>query len=168
MVSTGGTIEKTYDELDGMLVNALSNLDFILAQLVLTGVEIIRVPLMNKDSTEMSEEDHELIAKTVEVYVAQHDGVVVVHGTDRLCKTGERIESRLGVPRVPVVLTGAMRPFQLRNTDAIQNVTEALLAVQIAAPGVYVAMHNRLLPFPGAVKDRRNGTFVMKSELVQP
>ncbi|MFT5358504.1 MAG: L-asparaginase [Polyangiales bacterium] len=165
MISTGGTIEKTYDEFDGLLVNALSNLDFILAQLVLTGVEIIRVPLMNKDSTEMSDADHELIAKTVEIYVEQHDGVVVVHGTDRLTNTGERIQQRLRVPRVPVVLTGAMRPFQLRNTDAIQNVTEALLAVQIAAPGVYVAMHNRLLPFPGAVKDRRHGTFVMASEL---
>ena len=58
-----------------------------------------------------------------------------------------------------------MRPYQLRNTDAIQNVTEALLAVQIAAPGVYCALHNRLLRFPGVVKDRRNGTFARVEEI---
>jgi hypothetical protein len=33
----------------------------------------------------------------------------------------------------------------MRRTDATQNVTEALLAVQVCALGVYVAMHNRVL-----------------------
>ncbi|MEM6959202.1 MAG: asparaginase domain-containing protein [Myxococcota bacterium] len=161
LVSTGGTIEKTYDELDGMLVNEVSNLDVVLARIVLTGVSIVRVPLMNKDSRDMTEEDHDLIARTAEVYSAQHDGVVIVHGTDRLATTGNRIAEHVK-PRVPVVLTGAMRPYQLRNTDAVQNVTEALMAVQLASPGVYVALHNRLHPFPGANHARRRGTFVME------
>ena len=56
--------------------------------------------------------------------------------------------------------TGAMRPYELRTTDALQNLTEALLAVQICAPGVYVAMHNVVLRFPGVVKDPARGTFV--------
>ena len=34
------------------------------------------------------------------------------------------------------------------------------IAVQLVAPGVYVAMHGRLLQFPGVVKDRERGTFV--------
>ena len=66
----------------------------------------------------------------------------------------------IGTPSVPVVLTGAMRPYELRHTDAIQNMTEALTAVQVVQPGVYVAMHNRVLQFPGVVKDRELGTFV--------
>ena len=53
-----------------------------------------------------------------------------------------------------------MRPFEMKRTDAAQNVTEALLAVQILPAGVYVAMHNRVLRFPGVVKDRSLGTFV--------
>jgi L-asparaginase len=53
-----------------------------------------------------------------------------------------------------------MRPYEMRRTDATQNVTEALLAVQVLAPGVYVAMHNRVLQFPGVVKDLQQGTFV--------
>ena len=47
-----------------------------------------------------------------------------------------------------------MRPYELRSTDALQNLTEALLAVQLLPPGVYVAMHNQVLQFPGVTKDR--------------
>ena len=50
LISTGGTIEKTYDELHGVLDNANSVLDVLLAGLELGGVEIVRVPLLNKDS----------------------------------------------------------------------------------------------------------------------
>jgi L-asparaginase len=49
---------------------------------------------------------------------------------------------------VPVILTGAKRPHELRNTEALQNLSEALLAVQLLEPGVYGAMHNRILEFP--------------------
>ncbi len=162
LISTGGTIEKTYDELQGVLANEISNLDVLLASLRLEGVEIIRVPLMNLDSLEMTERDHQLIAETANSMAAAHDGVVIVHGTDRLADTGHKIHTTLGTPPVPIVLTGAMRPFVMRNTDAIQNMTEALLAVQICQPGVYVAMHNRVLAFPGVVKDRRRMTFVLE------
>ncbi|MBL9079333.1 MAG: asparaginase [Planctomycetes bacterium] len=160
LISTGGTIEKTYDELEGVLDNRASVLDVVLAGLQLHGVEIVRVPLMNKDSLEMSPQDHELIARTAGSMAEAHDGVVIVHGTDRLAVTGDRICTSIGTPRVPIVLTGAMRPYVMRNTDALQNLTEALLAVQLVAPGVYVAMHNRVLRFPGVVKDKDRGTFV--------
>jgi L-asparaginase len=58
------------------------------------------------------------------------------------------------------VFTGAIRPYELRNTDALQNLTEALLAVRLLAPGVYVAMHNKVLRFPGVTKDIEEGTFI--------
>lgn len=163
LISTGGTIEKTYDELAGVLENRVSVLDVMLAQLSLFGVHVVRVPLMNKDSLEMNDEDHDLIARTAGNMAEAHDGVIIVHGTDTLEVTGERAVTVLGTPRVPVVLTGAMRPYMMRTTDAVQNLTEALLAVQLVAPGVYVAMHNRVLQFPGVVKDRKSGTFSMGS-----
>ena len=37
LISTGGTIEKTYDELQGVLQNQVSNLDVLLASLRLPG-----------------------------------------------------------------------------------------------------------------------------------
>ncbi len=159
LVSTGGTIEKTYDELTGVLHNQISVLDVMLGHIELRGVQIERVALMNKDSLDLSPDDHTLIARTALSYARDRDGVVVVHGTDRLAVSGERVIS-LGAPASPVVFTGAMRPYALRATDGIQNLTEALLAVQLVEPGVYVAMHNAVLRFPGVVKDRQLGTFV--------
>jgi L-asparaginase len=160
LISTGGTIEKTYDELSGVLTNEVSVLDVMLAGLELAGVVMERVSLMNKDSLEMVEADHALIAQAARDYARTHDGVVIVHGTDRLAVTGERIAAETPAPRVPIVLTGAMRPYALRTTDAMQNLTEALLAVQLVSPGVYVAMHNQVLRFPGVVKDPERKTFV--------
>ncbi len=160
LISTGGTIEKTYDEFSGILTNEVSVLDVMLSQLELGGVQIERLALMNKDSLEMTPEDHDLIARTAVHAAGQKHGVVVVHGTDRLALTGERIHALATKLTVPIVLTGAMRPYALRTTDALQNLVEALLAVQLAPPGVFVAMHNKLLAFPGVAKDPERGTFV--------
>jgi L-asparaginase len=159
LISTGGTIEKTYDELSGVLANKVSVLDVMLASLELRGVEVQRVALMNKDSLDMTPDDHTLIAETALRLARETEGVVVVHGTDRLAVSGDRVVE-LGTPMSPIVFTGAMRPWQLRSTDALQNLTEALLAVQVLSAGVYVAMHNQVLQFPGVVKDRDAGTFV--------
>lgn len=160
IISTGGTIEKTYDELEGVLHNRVAVLDVMLASLTLAHLEIVRVPLMNKDSLDMSEADHTLIARTAGAMAEAHDGVIVVHGTDRLTVTGDRMVALLGTPRVPIVLTGAMRPFELRRSDAMQNLTSALMAVQLLEAGVWVVMHSVALRFPGVVKDVTKGTFV--------
>jgi L-asparaginase len=160
LISTGGTIEKTYDELRGVLSNQVSVLDIMLASLELRGVDIQRVQLMNKDSLDMSPEDHTLIAQIATRLAEAHAGVVVVHGTDRLAVSGERVVELAGTPASPIVFTGAMRPWELRNTDALQNLTEALIAVQLVPPGVYVAMHNQVLTFPGVIKDPERRTFV--------
>jgi L-asparaginase len=154
LISTGGTIEKTYDELSGVLANQVSVLDVMLASLELRGVEVQRVALMNKDSLDMTPEDHTLIAE-ISTRMARD-----VSGTDRLANSGDRVVELVGTPASPIVFTGAMRPYELRSTDALQNLTEALLAVQILPAGVYVAMHNQVLQFPGVVKDRSAGTFV--------
>lgn len=163
LISTGGTIEKTYDEFSGVLANHVSVLDVMLASLELRGVEVRRISLMNKDSLEMTPDDHTLIAQTATRLAHETDGVVVVHGTDRLAESGERVVELAGTPATPVVFTGAMRPYELRSSDALQNLTEALLAVQLLPRGVYVAMHNQVLSFPGVKKDRAAGTFVKEA-----
>lgn len=55
---------------------------------------------------------------------------------------------------IPLILTGAMRPYEFRDSDALQNVTEALFGARLLDPGVYAVMHNRALRFPGVRKDK--------------
>ncbi len=161
LISTGGTIEKTYQSRSGELRNETSVLDHMLEQLRLPEMRIERIRLMNKDSLEMDADDHLGIAKAAYGATQHCDGVVVVHGTDRLADSGDAIHQQ-GAPSVPVVLTGAMRPYELRDTDAMQNLTEAFAVVRLLTPGVYVAMHNKVLTFPDVVKDHDAGTFVQQ------
>lgn len=160
LLTTGGTIEKRYHEPDGSLRNVDSPLEEILHRLRLPALEWRVIPVMSKDSLDMTDEDRHLILERVRETLALHDAILVVHGTDTLSATGEVLHAGLANLDKPVVLTGAMRPFEFRDTDAYQNLTEALLACRLAPPGVYVAMHNCILRFPGVRKDRQRMTFV--------
>ncbi len=159
ILTTGGTIDKTYNEFDGSLKNARSVLDTILGSLRLPDVFVRLEAVMSKDSLDMDDEDRKQIVRAVRTALPTSDAVVVVHGTDTLSKTGELLHRELQDLQHPVILTGAMRPYEFRDTDALQNVTEALIAARLLDPGVYVVMHNRVLRFPGIFKDRQALTF---------
>jgi L-asparaginase len=159
ILTTGGTIEKTYDETDGSLRNVKSVLEDILVRMRLPTLQVAHVPVMSKDSLDMTDEDRGVILAAVRAALAKADAVLIVHGTDTLEVTGHHLQRNLSGLAKPIVLTGAIRPYEFRDTDAYQNVTEALLACRLLAPGVYVVMHNQALAFPGVVKDRRRLTF---------
>ncbi len=160
LVTTGGTIEKTYDERSGSLGNHGSIVMRMLRRLRLEGTQVHVRELMSKDSLDMTDEDRALVVKTVRACCDLSDGVVVLHGTDTLADTGELLAREIPTPSVPVVLTGAMRPYEMKRSDALQNLTEALLATDLADPGIYCVAHGRVLRFPGVVKDRESGTFI--------
>jgi len=163
VIMTGGTIAKSYDESDGSMRIQRPIIETILAELRLPDLEVSYHDLLKKDSLDLTDADRALIVDAVRMAVVQADAVLILHGTDTLEATGERLVKELPTPRVPVVLTGAMRPYEFRDSDAGQNVTEALLACRIVPPGVYVAMHNRVLSFPGVVKDRSALSFVKRA-----
>ena len=162
ILTTGGTIDKTYDERAGSLRNTRSVLDEILGSLRIPDLFIRHVEVMHKDSLDMTDADREIIARAVRDALPVSDAVVILHGTDTLETTGEHLCACCSEPRIPIILTGAMRPYEFRDTDAVQNVTEALLAARMLEGGVYVVMHNRVLRFPGITKDREALSFVKK------
>ena len=164
IISTGGTIAKTYDEADGAMYIRRPIIETIVGELRLPDLTITYDHLLSKDSLDLTDVDRTLIVQAVQQAVRQADAVLILHGTDTLEATGEALHRALADPTVPVVLTGAMKPYEFRNTDAAQNVTEALLACRQMPPGVYVAMHNRVLRFPGVVKDRQGLSFIRKAE----
>jgi L-asparaginase len=164
ILTTGGTIDKTYNEFDGSLRNARSVLDELIDSLRLPTVFIRHQVVMSKDSLELTDDDWLQILDAVRASLPNSDAVVVVHGTDTLAETGDLLHRELDELNCPVILTGAMRPYEFRDSDALQNVTESLLAAQLLDPGVYVVMHNRALRFPGVYKDRKALTFRPSAE----
>jgi L-asparaginase len=159
ILTTGGTIDKTYDERAQRLLNVRSVLDELLISLNLPDLFIRHIAVMSKDSLEMTDDDRKTIVEAVRDALPISDAVVVIHGTDTLAVTGELLHESLPNLTLPVILTGAMRPYEFRDSDALQNVTEALLAARLLGPGVYTVMHNRVLKFPGVVKDQQRLEF---------
>ncbi len=159
VLTTGGTIEKTYNERDGSLRNYHTILPKMLATLRLPDLDVTVEQVVFKDSLEMTEQERECILQATKRALLRSDAVVILHGTDTLAQTGELLHRELRDLSVSVILTGAMRPYEFRDTDALQNVTEALLAARLVSPGVYVALHNRVLSFPGVTKDPEKLTF---------
>jgi len=160
LITTGGTIEKTYDEQTGQLLNRKSIVQRMLRRLRLEDTSIKIIELMSKDSLHMTEDDRAKIVETVRENAPDCRGIVILHGTDTLCTTGECLFCGIPQPTVPVILTGAMRPYEMTRSDALQNLTESIFATGLLTPGIYACAHGRILRFPGIQKDRERGTFV--------
>ncbi|MFY7896013.1 MAG: asparaginase domain-containing protein [Phycisphaerales bacterium] len=161
LITTGGTIEKTYDEATGSLGNTRSIVDRMLRRLRLADTAINVIELMSKDSLHMTDTDRGTIAETVEAVLrTQPTGVVILHGTDTLELTGKALHDRFANTSAPIILTGAMRPYEMVRSDALQNLTEAVFAAGVLKPSVYCVAHGRALAFPNVGKDRAKGTFV--------
>ncbi|MHC4698862.1 MAG: asparaginase domain-containing protein [Planctomycetota bacterium] len=162
ILTTGGTIEKTYNECDGTLANVGSVLHHILASLRHYELDIRHIPVMSKDSLNIDDTDRQTILYAVKAAIPQSDAIIVIHGTDTLDATGEYLHANLPDADKPIILTGAMRPYEFRDTDAVQNVTEALFACRLLEPGIWVVVHGRALRFPGVIKERNRMTFAQR------
>jgi L-asparaginase len=160
LIATGGTIEKTYDEQTGELVNRRSIVKRMLGRLRLEDAKVETIELLHKDSLFLTDSDRQTILDAARRASAASDGVVILHGTDTLTVTGDLLQREISPAPCPIVLTGAMRPFEMKQSDSLQNLTESIFATGILQPGVYCVAHGRALEFPGVAKDRARGTFV--------
>ena len=160
LLSTGGTIEKVYSEQSGAVENRAAKLDRYLRALRLPDVEIRSIQLMNKDSLEMTDADRAEVRDRVAELLSEGAPIVISHGTDTMVETGLFLESGFPGLEVPIILTGAMSPLGFEGSDALQNLTESLLAARLLSPGVFVVMHGQVFPVDRVRKDKDKATFV--------
>ncbi|HEX3569344.1 MAG TPA: asparaginase [Acidobacteriaceae bacterium] len=160
VLTTGGTIEKIYSEQEGQVVNVANKIGRYLNLLRLPDTDIQVVPVMNKDSLEMTAGDRADLAVRIAALLPERCPMVITHGTDTMTETGRYIQREFPQLAVPIILTGAMRPLGFEGSDGLQNLTESLLAARLLAPGVYIVFHGQVFPADRAVKDRELGTFV--------
>ena len=165
VLTTGGTIDKSYDEFDGSLQNRGSEMKgLFLSQLRLPYTELEVVSLMAKDSLRMNDYDRSLLAQSVKAQMQKGHPIVVVHGTDTMAKSANYVLEHIGKADVPIVFTGAMKPIGFIDSDASQNVTEALLVSKILPAGVYISFHNRVFKVPFVRKNLLTRTFEFTQE----
>ena len=160
VITTGGTIEKVYSEQTSTVENLDNKIDRYLGRLRLPDCEVRVVPIINKDSLEMTDADRRTILESIEQMLAERSPFVITHGTDTMVQTGLYLQQALPELKVPIVLTGAMTPLGFEGSDGLQNLTESLFAVRILGPGIYVVMHNQAFPIDRVRKERETSRFV--------
>ncbi len=145
--TTGGTIDKVYfdqksqyeigdPQAGGLLQRANVTVDFQVQS------------ILRQDSLDMTDDDRELIRRTVAA--ARETQIVITHGTDTMLATAAVLREIGGKT---IVLTGSMYPARFHESDAVFNLGCAVIAAQTLPPGVYIAMNGRIFD-PG--RSRKN------------
>ncbi len=155
IIATGGTFDKHYDPLTGELVFRDSVLPSALARARITEALVFE-PLLALDSLDMNDAHREQIHEACKR--SREDHIVVVHGTDTMRETAE-VLGRAGLAKT-IVLTGAMVPYLIDDSDALFNLGFACAAATLCAHGVYIAMNGRVFAWNDVQKNRAAGIFV--------
>jgi len=161
IIVTGGTFDKKYDEIEGVLTFKETQLPKILLQ-VRTTVPITCETSQLVDSLHMTIKDRLRVLSACQD--APESQIIVTHGTDTMVETAQ-VLGEAGLDKT-VVFTGAMVPYSVFGSDALFNLGCSVSAVQLLPAGVYVAMNGRIFTWDGVQKDRHRGVFVKKTSPV--
>lgn len=154
IIATGGTFDKHYDEITGQLNFSHGHLPQVIKRARITvPLQLEQLPFL--DSLDMHDADRQRIAACC--LRADETSIVVVHGTDTMRETA----AVLGAAQLPktIVLTGAMIPYEVKNSDALFNFGFACGIAQALPHGVYIAMNAQIFSWDNVRKNRSAGVF---------
>ena len=154
VIVTGGTFDKHYDEIKGELTFRESHLPEILTR------ARVKVPVtveMNQliDSLQMQDENRMSVLSSCRE--SAENLIIITHGTDTMTTTASLL-GKEGLPKT-IVLTGAMVPYKVLDSDALFNFGTAFAAVQLLPSGVYIVMNGRVFAWDNVKKNRVLGVF---------
>jgi L-asparaginase len=127
IIYTGGTFGMTYDQ-DGVLIPfdfslILEHLPTLKNLALELTVDSFETPI---DSSNITPDHWQAVAKIIFNNYDTHDGFVVLHGTDTMAFTASAVSFMLEGLGKPVVFTGAQLPISEARSDARENLITAL------------------------------------------
>ena len=154
VIAAGGTFDKHYDEIAGKLGFGASVLPAVIAQSrIAQPVRLQTLPLL--DSLDMQDADRLRILDACQR--APEDRVIVIHGTDTMPETAQ-VLGLAGLAKT-IVITGAMVPYEIANSDALFNFGMAVGVAQVLPTGVHVVMSGQVFAWDNVRKNRTLGVF---------
>lgn len=128
LIGFGGTISMVPNE-HGALAPALSTDELVskVPGLLAIKVDLTVKQLLNKDSSELTPEDWQLLIAEIASAHDHFDGIVVAHGTDTMAYSATAVSISLGdAAAIPIVFTGSQLPMVEPGTDAQANLERAM------------------------------------------
>ena len=158
VLSTGGTIASTHDD-KGAVVPTVKGSDLVdplYSEFDKDKLELEVKDIANLDSSAMTLADTDKIITAVHEQLQRNDvdGVIVTHGTDSMEETAIALDTFHDSDK-PVVLTGAMRPFDDDDPDGPENLATAVETVtnpDYAGHGAFITFDGKVIPARGAFK----------------
>ena len=151
---TGGTFDKEYDEINGILSFKKTQIHEMLHQ-SRAKIEFKIKTLMLIDSLEMSDKQREEIV--INCTQNNNNKIIITHGTDTIAETGQAIMKE-NLNKC-ILLTGAMIPIKFGSSDGLFNLGCAVGLVQSLKNGVYVAMNGNCFLANKVKKNTQSGLF---------
>ena len=155
LIATGGTFDKVYDPLTGELRFTRSHVPELLDRARLPANRFVVEELMLMDSLDMTDRHRQKVLAACRASPEQR--IIVIHGTDTLAQTAA-VLAAANLPAT-IVLTGAMVPYALADSDASFNLGAAVGFARSLPQGVWVAMNGVARPWSNVRKNRERGVF---------
>ncbi len=132
LIYTGGTIGMMEDHQTGSLIPFdFEQLRDFVPELRRFKSQIEVVAFDNPiDSSDVSIETWQNLARIIEINYTYYDGFVILHGTDTMAYTASALSFMLQNLSKPVILTGSQLPIGRLRTDGKENL---ITAIEIAA-----------------------------------
>ncbi len=111
------------------------------------------LPLM--DSLDMQDRDRLRVLQACQA--APERAIVILHGTDTMTDTAQVLAT--AALNKTIVLTGAMIPYEIRQSDALYNLGFACASAQLLPNGIYIAMNGAVFTAGKVRKNRDTGMF---------
>jgi len=155
-IQTGGTIDKDYPKPTmGYAFEITEPAIKSILKKVNPSFEYEIIPLLKKDSTDLTQSDRELIFDYCKKN--RNDKIIITHGTDTMIETAQYLSKIKGKT---IILTGAMRPQKFIDTDADFNIGAAIGSIQFLKKNIYIAMHGLIIIWNQASRNLQSGQFI--------
>lgn len=115
------------------------------------------------DSSNITPEEWQLIARSIFEARKDYDGIVVSHGTDTMAYTASAVTFMLPNISLPVVFTGSQLPLTDMLSDGPANLRTAFAMAASGKPGVFLAFDRKVMLGCRAVKIRASGFSAFES-----
>lgn len=154
LIATGGTIASKAT-VEG-LAPGITSEELLGCVPEIAGIaDITARQLFNLDSTNIRSDHWLAIARTIREAYDGFDGFVITHGTDTMAYTAAALSYLIQKSPKPIVLTGSQKSIYLRDTDARNNLTDALIrACDDKASGVEIVFDGKVILGTRARKTR--------------
>lgn len=155
ILNCGGTFNKRYNPINGELEVPFDN--EAIEKILQSSHAVYNVAgVLYKDSLDMDANDRKMLARIIAE--SNEDTFVLVHGTDTMDQTAEFFSEIFSDKKI--VLTGAMRPFEIDPIEASLNLGMACgFAKEMIKSGVYICMSGHIALWNEIKKNRTSGRF---------